>query len=166
MGRRLPLRAVSVRASLASRRSPRRGRAASATARHAGVVTLAIVAPLGVAHRARRGRRDRARARLGGLRAPVRGGRRARRAALAVAVALFVTLMFVSRHDALMTSLLAAYAAALALWAARRLGRRALRDLDAVRATLGAVGEGRRDVRTGARPATTRSPGSAARWTR
>jgi signal transduction histidine kinase len=69
--------------------------------------------------------------------------------ALAAAVALFVDLMFVSRHDALMTVLVAAYAAALALWAARRMGRLALSDLDTVRATLAAVGEGRRDVRTG-----------------
>jgi signal transduction histidine kinase len=112
---------------------------------HAGLVTLAIVAPLGlatvlaseriVAHRS------------GGLRRQF--GTVAALAALqlALAVALFVALMFVSRHDAFMTVLLAAYAAALALWSARRMGRRALDDLDAVRATLAAVGEGRRDVR-------------------
>jgi signal transduction histidine kinase len=68
---------------------------------------------------------------------------------LAIAVALFVEIMFVSRHDALMTVLLAAYAATLALWAARRMGKLALADLAAVRGTLAAVGEGRRDVRTG-----------------
>ena len=48
-----------------------------------------------------------------------------------------------------MTALLAAYAAALVLWIAHRLGARALDDLDAVCATLAAVGEGRRDVRVG-----------------
>jgi signal transduction histidine kinase len=47
-----------------------------------------------------------------------------------------------------MTALLVAYAAALALWVTRRLARRALGDLDIVRATLAAVGAGRRDVRT------------------
>ena len=114
---------------------------------HAGLVTLAIVAPLGVATVlaceqviARRS---------GGLRRQF--GIVAALAALqlALAVALFVALMFVSRHDAFMTVLLAAYAAAIALWMGRRMGRGALADLDAVRATLAAVGEGRRDVRTG-----------------
>jgi signal transduction histidine kinase len=111
---------------------------------HAGLVTLAIVAPLGLLTAAasdRIARRDSLRRRFGAL---------AALAALqaALAVALFVELMFVSRHDALMTILLVAYAAALALWTARRLTRRALADIDAVRATLTAVGEGRRDVRT------------------
>jgi len=63
-----------------------------------------------------------------------------------VAVALLVTLMFVSRHDAFFTVLVAGYAAALAIWATRVLGRRALGDLQAIRSTLAAVGEGRRDV--------------------
>jgi signal transduction histidine kinase len=113
---------------------------------HAGLVTLAIVAPLGVATAAATdwiaGRDAALRARFGAF--AVLATLQA-----AVAVALFVTLMFVSRHDAVMTALVVAYAAALALWAARRLGRRALGDLDTVRATLGAVGEGRRDVTTG-----------------
>jgi signal transduction histidine kinase len=64
-------------------------------------------------------------------------------------VALFVAQMFVSSHDAFMTVLLVVYAAALAWWTAARVGRRALDDLDRVRATLAAVAEGRRDVRTG-----------------
>jgi signal transduction histidine kinase len=68
---------------------------------------------------------------------------------LALGVGLFVEIMFVSRHDALLTVLLALYAAILAGWAARRMGRLALADLDAVRRTLAAVGEGRRDLRTG-----------------
>lgn len=68
---------------------------------------------------------------------------------LAAAVALFVQLMFLNRHDAVMTILLAAFAAALVLWIARRLGALVLDDLDHIRATLGAVADGRRDVRTG-----------------
>jgi signal transduction histidine kinase len=68
---------------------------------------------------------------------------------LAAGVVLFVVLMFVSSHDALLTVLLAVYAAALMLWTGRRLGARAFADLDVVGETLAAVGEGRRDVRTG-----------------
>ncbi|HET6550226.1 MAG TPA: HAMP domain-containing sensor histidine kinase, partial [Solirubrobacter sp.] len=120
--------------------------AAVAYGTHAGLVTLAIAAPLGVVTAALS---DWIASRDTGLR--LRFGAVAALAALmaAVAVALFVTLMFVSRHDALMTALLVTYAAALALWVARRITRRALRDLETVRATLGAVGHGRRDARTG-----------------
>ena len=57
--------------------------------------------------------------------------------------------MYVSSHDALLTVLLAVYAAALVWWCARRVGSSALADLDAVGSTLAAVGEGRRDMRTG-----------------
>ena len=56
--------------------------------------------------------------------------------------------MFVSGHDAFFTALVAAFTGLLALWAGRLLGRRALADVDAVRSTLDAVGQGRRDVRT------------------
>jgi len=120
--------------------------AALAYGAHAGVVTLAIVAPLGIVTAALA---DWIASRDAGLR--VRFGAVGALAALmaAMAVALFVSQMFVSRHDALMTALLVAYAAALALWVARRLTRRALGDLETVRNTLAAVGEGRRDVRTG-----------------
>jgi signal transduction histidine kinase len=41
------------------------------------------------------------------------------------------------------------HATALTAWAVRLLGRRALDDVDTIRATLTQVGEGRRDVRTG-----------------
>ena len=110
------------------------------------MVTLAIVAPLGwltvladqlVVHRMR------------GLRHRFAAVALLSAALLAAAVALFVALMFVSGHDAFMTVLLAAYAAALAWWTAARLGRSAMDDLDRVRDTLAAVGAGRRDVRTG-----------------
>ena len=117
--------------------------------RHAGLVTMEILAPLGwltviaadrlIAHRAR----------LGGLRRQFAAIAAVTAAAMAIAVVLFVDEMFVSRMDAFFTILVAAYAAALAAWAMRRIGRRALRDVDAVRSTLTAVGEGARDVRTG-----------------
>ena len=144
MGRRVPLRAVAFALALALVVT---GVVLAAYGGHAARLTLEIVAPVGVATVL-------ASEWIAGL---SRGGLRRRFAALAalaalalaVAVALFVELMFVSRHDALMTVLLAAYAATLVLWAARRMGRGALADLDAVRATLTAVGEGRRDVRTG-----------------
>ena len=114
---------------------------------HAAVLTLAIVAPLGwltvlvtdrLIVRSRRG-----------LRGKFAAVALVSAAVLAAAVALFVALMFVSRHDAFMTVLLVAYAAALAWWTAARVGRRAMDDLDRVRGTLTAVAEGRRDVRTG-----------------
>jgi signal transduction histidine kinase len=66
---------------------------------------------------------------------------------LLAAIGLFVALMFVSSHDALFTVLAAAYSAALGLWAGRLLSRRVVADVQAIRAGLAAVGEGRRDVR-------------------
>jgi signal transduction histidine kinase len=115
----------------------------------AAAVTLAIVAPLGwltvlvtdrlIVHRAR----------LGGLRRQFGAVGLVSVALLAAAVGLFVALMFVSSHDAFLTILLAAYAAALAVWAAARMGRRAMDDLERIRDTLTAVAEGRRDITTG-----------------
>jgi signal transduction histidine kinase len=116
---------------------------------HASAVTFAIVAPLGwvtvlvtdrlIAHRAR----------LGGLRRQFTAVGLVSAAMLAAAVAAFVALMFVSGHDAFLTVLVAGYAAALAGWAAARMGHRAMDDLERIRATLAAVAEGRRDVGTG-----------------
>ena len=68
---------------------------------------------------------------------------------LAVGIGLFVSLMFVSTHDAVFTALIAGYACVLGLWSVRRLGSEAMADVDAIRGTLDAVGRGRRDVRTG-----------------
>lgn len=68
-------------------------------------------------------------------------------AQLVGAVALFVWLMFVSKHDAFFTALVVAYAGVLGLAAARLVARRALADVDAIRAALADVGEGARDVR-------------------
>jgi signal transduction histidine kinase len=115
----------------------------------AGLYTIAIVAPLGWLTVLATDRLIARRARLGGLRRQFGAIGLVSAALLAAVVALFVALMFVSRHDAFLTVLLAAYAATLALWATTRMGRRALGDLDRVRDTLASVAEGRRDVATG-----------------
>jgi signal transduction histidine kinase len=117
--------------------------------RHAGLVTFEILAPLGwltvlvadrlIAHRER----------LGGLRRQFAAIAVVTALAMAAAIVLFVVEMFVSTMDAVFAILVALYAGALAAWAMRRVGRRALHDVNAVRATLTAVAEGARDVRTG-----------------
>ena len=114
----------------------------------AGLTTLLILAPLGCAtvfsvHGIVAGR-----SRIGGLRRQFALLAAVAAAQLAIAVGVFVQLMFVSGHDAFFTALVAAFTGLLALWAGRLLGRRALADVDAVRSTLDAVGQGRRDVRT------------------
>jgi signal transduction histidine kinase len=116
---------------------------------HGAWVTLAILAPLGWVTVLVTDRLITYRARLGGLRRQFGALAAVAATQLAAAVALFIGLMFVSGHDAFFTVLVAAYAAMLAGWAMWRLGRRALRDLDDIRATLAQVAEGRRDVRTG-----------------
>jgi signal transduction histidine kinase len=116
---------------------------------HAAWVTLAIVAPLGWVTVLATDRLIARRARLGGLRRQFAAVGLVSVAMLAAGVAAFVALMFVTRHDAFFTILLAAYAAALALWASVRMGRRAMTDVDRIRATLAGVAEGRRDFETG-----------------
>jgi signal transduction histidine kinase len=116
---------------------------------HAAWLTLVIVAPLGWLTVLATDRLIARRARLGGLRRQFAAVGLVSAAMLTAAVAAFVALMFVSRHDAFFTVLLAAYAGALAVWAAMRMGRRAIGDLDRIRATLAAVAGGRRDVATG-----------------
>jgi signal transduction histidine kinase len=70
-------------------------------------------------------------------------------AELLVAVGLFAAQMFVSSHDAFFTVLLVAFTGTIGMWVARMLARGVMDDVGAIRATLDAVGEGRRDVRTG-----------------
>jgi signal transduction histidine kinase len=118
---------------------------------HAALTTFEILAPLGcatvlVAHGLAHGRE-----RVGGLRRQFAVVSTVAVVQLVAAVVLFVDQMFVSGHDAFFAVLAAVYATALTAWAVRLLGRRALDDVDAVRATLASVGEGRRDVRTGVR---------------
>ncbi len=67
-------------------------------------------------------------------------------AQLALAVALFASLMFVSDHDALFIALAAGYAGLIGLGAARLVTRGALSDLDAIRSAVEGVGEGAREV--------------------
>lgn len=122
--------------------------AAAAYGRPAGVDTLAILLPAGLATVLAAHAIVAARARIGSLRRQFALLAAVAAAQLAIAVGAFVALMFVSGHDAFFTVLVAAYAGALGLWAGRLLGRRALTDVDAVRTTLDAVGQGRRDVRT------------------
>jgi signal transduction histidine kinase len=110
--------------------------------------TLVILLPLGIATVLAAHGIVAARARISGLRRQFALLAAIAAAQLAIAVGVFVELMFVSGHDAFFTVLLAGYAGALALWTGSLLGRRALADIDAVRKTLDAVGHGRRDVRT------------------
>lgn len=67
-------------------------------------------------------------------------------ALLGATVALFAAVMFVSNMDAFFMALAAGYAALIGLGAARLVARRALSDLDAVRAALAEVGAGSRHV--------------------
>jgi signal transduction histidine kinase len=67
-------------------------------------------------------------------------------AQLGLAVALFASLMFVSKHDALLIALAAGYAGVIGLGAARLVTRGALSDLDAIRSAMEEVGEGGRRV--------------------
>jgi signal transduction histidine kinase len=125
------------------------GAALAAHGRDAALATLAILAPLGWLTVAVTDRLTAHRRRLGSLRHQFSALAAIAAAQVAVAVALFGALMFVSTHDAFFTILVAAYAVAIALCVAQRMGRRALADLDTVRATLAHVGAGRRDVTTG-----------------
>jgi len=114
----------------------------------AGLTTLLILAPLGGATVFAVHALVAARSRIGGLRRQFGLLAAVAAAQLAIAVGVFVQLMFVSAHDAFLTVLVAGFTGAITLWAARLLGGRALADVDAVRTTLEAVGQGRRDVRT------------------
>jgi signal transduction histidine kinase len=113
---------------------------------HGTLVTAAILVPLGAAIAAAAEALAR---RPGPLRRQLLAFGALAACGLAAGVALFVSLMFLSSHDALLTVLLAAYMALALGGAGWALGRRRLAELHAVRATLTAVAEGRRDVRTG-----------------
>jgi signal transduction histidine kinase len=108
-----------------------------------------VLAPLGLgtaiaAHAVAAGRE-----RLGGLRRQLALVGVVAGLQLVIAVALFVELMFVSKHDAFFTALVAGYTGLLGLYAGRLTGRRALGDLERVRSALARVADGERDVRTG-----------------
>ncbi len=59
---------------------------------------------------------------------------------------LFVQLMFVSEHDALLTAAMGIFGAVLGLWAGRLLSHEVMDDVDELRAGLVAVGEGERSL--------------------
>ena len=143
MGRRVPLLSLSFALALALAVSAVVLLAYDA---HGARITLAIVAPVAIvtvlAGEALAARRP------GSLRTQFGAITLLGALSLAAAVGLFVYLMFFSSHDAVMTVLLVSFAAALVVWLARRLGGLVLADLDHIRATLGAVADGRRDVRT------------------
>ncbi|HEX4363561.1 MAG TPA: HAMP domain-containing sensor histidine kinase [Solirubrobacteraceae bacterium] len=124
------------------------GLADAAYGRAAASTTLYILLPLGIATVLAAHAIVARRAQIGGLRRQFVLLATVAAAQLAIAVGVFVQLMFVSGHDAFFTVLVAAFTGALGLWAGRLLGRRALADVDAVRTTLDAVAQGRRDVRT------------------
>ena len=116
---------------------------------HAAVSVAEVLAPLGVAtalaaHAVAAGRE-----RLGGLRRQLVVLGIVVAAQLAIAVALFVDLMFVSTHDAFFAALVAGYAGLLGVYAGRLTGRRALAELQRIRSALRRVADGERDVRTG-----------------
>jgi signal transduction histidine kinase len=116
---------------------------------HAAWLTAVTLVPIGLASVLIADVVVRRRARLGGLRR--QGG--VIGALIVVqtfaATGLFVEMMFVSAHDAFFLVVLCAYGLLLAVLCLGALGRGTLDDVDAVRTTLQAVGEGRRDVHTG-----------------
>ena len=107
---------------------------------------VAILAPLGAATTLLAGAVASHRARLRGLRRQLGVLAVLTAAQLGAAVALFAAVMFVSNMDAFFMAVAAGYAGLIGLSAARLVARRALADLDAVRAALVEVGEGSRQV--------------------
>jgi signal transduction histidine kinase len=123
MGRRIPLRSLSFALALAA------GVAAVvlfAYDAHGAWITLAIVGPIGVLTVLAG---EAIAAHGGGLRRQFVAIAALGLAALASTVALFVDLMFVSGHDAVMTILLVSFAAALVVWTARPVVLRALAEV-------------------------------------
>jgi signal transduction histidine kinase len=114
--------------------------------RTAFVECLEILAPLGAATTLLAHAVAGNRARLHGLRRQLGVLALLTAAQLAAAIALFAAVMFVSRMDAFFMALAGGYAALVGLGAARLVARRALTDLDAVRAALAEVGEGSREI--------------------
>jgi signal transduction histidine kinase len=108
---------------------------------------LTILAPLGAITAVVADALAARRARLGGLRRQMAALALLTAAQLAVGVALFAELMFVSRHDAFFMALVAGYAALIGIAAASLVSRSVLGDVEAVRGALAEVGEGSRDVR-------------------
>ncbi len=109
--------------------------------------TFLVLAPIGVATTLLTGLLGTRRALLGGLRVQFAAAAGVAVAALLVATGVFVMAMFVNKHDAFFTAILAVYAGALGWWASAMLARGVLLDVETLRSGLRAVGEGARDVR-------------------
>jgi signal transduction histidine kinase len=114
--------------------------------RAAFVECLAILAPLGAATTLLADAVASHRARLRGLRRQLGVLAVLTAAQLGATVALFAAVMFVSHMDAFFMALAAGYAGLIGLSAAHVVARRALSDLDAVRAALAEVAKGSREV--------------------
>ena len=111
------------------------------------VTSVAILAPLGAVTTTLADLLATHRAWIRGLRRQLGALALLAAAQLAVAIAAFAALMFVSSHDAFFMVLAAGYAGLIGLVAARLVARRALADLDAVRGAVAQVGEGSRALR-------------------
>lgn len=110
------------------------------------IVTFALLAALGIATVAATWLLLARRRRLGSLRRQALAVGALAFGPLTIALALFVQLMFVSAHDALLTATVGAYCALLGLWAGRLLSHRVMDDVDTLRAGLAAVGAGERSL--------------------
>lgn len=114
--------------------------------RSAFLESLKILAPLGAAATLLAQAVASRRARLRGLRGQLGALALLTGAQLGAAVAVFAAVMFVSNMDAFFMALAAGYAGLIGFSTAGLVARRALDDLDAVRAALVRVGEGSRQV--------------------
>ena len=110
------------------------------------IVTLAILAPLGILTVAATWALLAHRERLGSLRRQALITGALAFGPLALMLVLFVQLMFVSAHDALLTAAMGVYGALLGLWATRLLSNHVMDDVDTLRAGLMAVGAGDREI--------------------
>ena len=118
---------------------------------HAAWLTFAMFVPAGAASVLAAEALVTRRARLGGLRRQGMAIAGLIAVQTAAIVAVFVWQMFLSPHDAFFAAILSVYALVVGALCGSLLGRGALADLEAVRDTLQAVAEGRRDVATGIR---------------
>jgi hypothetical protein len=107
-------------------------------------------------------------ARLGGLRRQMAAVAVLTAAQLAIGVALFAELMFVSRHDAFFMALVAGYAALIGIAAATLVSRSVLGDVEAVRGALARSARARATCGSpcAATTSSPRSPPTSRRWSK
>jgi signal transduction histidine kinase len=114
--------------------------------RHAALLTAVTLGPIGLVTVAATTLLLRRRAALGGIRRQFSVAAALVLAQLLAAVALFSALMLVSGHDAFFASLVADFAAAVGLWAARALARPMLDDIEQLREAVTRIGHGARTL--------------------